>query len=129
MAWHTLKETVKLTGRSRRSLYRDMAKGLVSYGLDVSGSRQFDTAELIRAYGELENVAQGGSPKLTQVGTSIPWELVLTEMVALRSEIETLRAAIHLIEHKPEPKPEKPSASAELRSPATWESIFKTLDD
>ncbi|EBQ9162063.1 entry exclusion protein 1, partial [Salmonella enterica subsp. enterica serovar Stanley] len=31
MAWHTVKDTLKLTGRSRSQLYRDMKKGLVSY--------------------------------------------------------------------------------------------------
>ncbi|HAD5063701.1 TPA_asm: entry exclusion protein 1, partial [Salmonella enterica subsp. enterica serovar Typhimurium] len=31
MAWHTVQETLKLTGKSRSQLYRDMAKGLVSY--------------------------------------------------------------------------------------------------
>ena len=51
MVWHTLNEAVKLTGRSRRSIYRDMARGLVSYGVDASGNRQFETSELMRAYG------------------------------------------------------------------------------
>lgn len=123
MAWHTLKETVKLTGRSRRSIYRDMSKGLVSYGLDVAGNRQFDTAELIRVYGALAPVAQDDSHKVAWVGTTQPWDLVLAELEALRSEIQTLRTTIQLLEHKPEPQPLK------SRSPATWESLFNALDD
>ena len=40
MAWHTVQETLKLTGKSRSQLYRDMAKGLVSYrtGKMIAGS-------------------------------------------------------------------------------------------
>ena len=51
MAWHTVKDTLKLTGRSRSQLYRDMKKGLVSYRTGKDGRREFDTSELIRAYG------------------------------------------------------------------------------
>lgn len=53
MAWHTIQNTLKLTGRSRSQLYRDMAKGLVSYRTGQDGRREFETSELIRAYGEL----------------------------------------------------------------------------
>lgn len=53
MAWHTIQDTLKLTGKSRSQLYRDMAKGLVSYQTGKGGRREFETSELIRAYGEL----------------------------------------------------------------------------
>lgn len=53
MAWHTVKDTLKLTGRSRSQLYRDMAKGLVSYRTGKDDRREFETSELIRVYGEL----------------------------------------------------------------------------
>lgn len=53
MAWHTVQETLKLTGKSRSQLYRDMAKGLVSYRTGKNDRREFETSELIRAYGEL----------------------------------------------------------------------------
>jgi DNA gyrase/topoisomerase IV subunit A len=53
MAWHTVQDTLKLTGRSRSQLYRDMARGLVSYRTGKDGRREFETSELIRAYGEL----------------------------------------------------------------------------
>ncbi|MFX4310922.1 entry exclusion protein 1 [Enterobacter sp. 63] len=53
MAWHTVQDTLKLTGRSRSQLYRDMAKGLVSYRVGKDERREFETSELIRAYGEL----------------------------------------------------------------------------
>lgn len=53
MAWHTIQDTLKLTGKSRSQLYRDMAKGLVSYRTGKDGRREFETSELIRVYGEL----------------------------------------------------------------------------
>lgn len=57
MAWHTVQDTLKLTGRSRSQLYRDMAKGLVSYRKGKDDRRQFETSELIRVYGELNTDA------------------------------------------------------------------------
>lgn len=126
MAWHTLNEAVKLTGRSRRSIYRDMDRGLVSYGLDLAGNRQFETSELMRAYGALTPMAQPGTSDMAQVGTAQPWDQVLSELQALRKEVQELRATILLIEHKPEPSPiapEKPQA------PATWSSLLSTLDE
>jgi hypothetical protein len=129
MAWHTLNEAVKLTGRSRRSIYRDMDRGLVSYGLDPAGNRQFETSELIRAYGALAPVAQPGTPHVARVGTDQPWDQVLAELQALRKEVQELRATV-LIEHKPEHSPiAKPSTPEKPQEPATWASLFSALDE
>ena len=54
MAWHTLQDALKKTGRSRSQIYRDMRAGLVSYRTGRDGRREFETSELIRAYGELK---------------------------------------------------------------------------
>ncbi len=43
-----------MTGRSRSQFYRDMRAGLVSYRTSQDGRREFETSELIRAYGELK---------------------------------------------------------------------------
>ncbi|EBV5496052.1 entry exclusion protein 1 [Salmonella enterica subsp. enterica serovar Newport] len=53
MAWHTLGEALKLTGKSRSQLYRDMRSGRVSYRTGKNDRREFETSELIRSYGEL----------------------------------------------------------------------------
>ena len=130
MAWHTLNEAVKLTGRSRRSIYRDMDRGHVSYGLDPAGNRQFETSELIRAYGALTSVAQPGTADVAQPGTAQPWDQVLAELQALRKEVQELRATVLLIEHKPAPSSEsKPSAPEQHQGLATWASLFSTLDE
>ena len=130
MAWHTLNEAVKLTGRSRRSIYRDMDRGLVSYGLDAFGNRQFETSELMRAYGALASVAQPDTPEMAHLGTNKPWDQVIAELQALRKEIQELRATVLLIEHKPESPPvAKPLAPEKPQEPATWSSLFSALDD
>ena len=107
-----------------------MDKGLVSYGLDASGNRQFETSELMRAYGALTAVAQPGTPELAQPGTHEPWDILLTELQALRIEVQELRTAVLMIEHKPElSQKAKPS---EPRTPAgstTWASLFNALDE
>ena len=54
MAWHTLQDALKMTGKSRSQFYRDMRAGLVSYRTSQDGRREFETSELIRAYGELK---------------------------------------------------------------------------
>ncbi len=49
-----IQEAIRLTGKSRRTLYRDMDAGHLSYQIDARGRRYFDIAELIRVYGELQ---------------------------------------------------------------------------
>ncbi|MGD6647865.1 entry exclusion protein 1, partial [Xanthomonas citri pv. citri] len=51
---HTLRDAMKMTGKSRSQFYRDMRAGLVSYRTGQNGRREFETSELIRAYGELK---------------------------------------------------------------------------
>lgn len=79
MAWHTLQDALKMTGRSRSQFYRDMRSGLVSYRTGKDGRRKFETSELIRAYGELK---QNETPERHSAGQAeaqqterILWEL------------------------------------------------------
>ncbi|HAX6986448.1 TPA: entry exclusion protein 1 [Escherichia coli] len=58
MAWHTLQDALKMTGRSRSQFYRDMRSGLVSYRTSQDGRREFETSELIRAYELKQNETQ-----------------------------------------------------------------------
>ncbi|HHT3482443.1 TPA: hypothetical protein ACTYHK_004617 [Citrobacter koseri] len=43
MAWVTVRQATELTGKARSSLYRDMAKGRVSYRTEADGGRVVDT--------------------------------------------------------------------------------------
>ena len=46
MAWHSVAQAQALTGKSRRTLYRDMAAGRVSWRTNAGGRRELETTEL-----------------------------------------------------------------------------------
>lgn len=108
MAWVTLRQAMKLTGKARSSLYRDMAKGRVSYRSEVDGSRSIDTSELIRVYGELTHDETPSRDTRRQGGETekaVIQELV-SEIKMLRDEVAGLRVEMQemrRIEHKPDP--------------------------
>ncbi|WP_229752463.1 entry exclusion protein 1 [Pseudomonas brenneri] len=105
MAWHTIQETQTLTGKSRRTLYRDMAAGRLSWAPEGNSARRLETSELIRVYGELKSLAQVETEKTAHDGTALGTQdtaLILAELKALREEVAELRQAMRLIEHKPE---------------------------
>lgn len=111
--WHTLQESIQLTGRSRRSLYRDMDAGRVSYRLRHDGRRELETTELMRAYGDLRQPAQPDTPSMAQVGTADVLTPLLEEIRLLRQEVRDLRQSMLLLEHKPaEPTPLRESGTA-----------------
>jgi hypothetical protein len=109
--WHTLAQATKLTGRSRRSLYRDMDAGRVSYRVRDDGRRELETSELIRAYGPLRGLARETVPEVAQADTpdgtpsAEPMAALLEELRLLREEVAGLRAELRLIEHKPDKPP------------------------
>lgn len=107
-----------------------MDRGLISYGLDHSGNRQFETSELMRAYGALAPLAQVDTTILAQVGTDQSLDLVLQELQELRKEIQELRATILLIEHKPKSLSEvKYSEPGTAKKTATWASLFDSFEE
>jgi hypothetical protein len=117
--WHTLAQAIKLTGRSRRSLYRDMDAGRVSYRVRFDGRRELETSELIRAYGHLTGLARETVPEVAQADTpsAEPMAALLEELRLLREEVAGLRAELRLIEHKPETAPKshiRPQSFADL---------------
>lgn len=84
----------------------------------------------MRAYGALAPVAQPDTPDMAQIGTAQPWDQVLTELQALRKEVQELRATVLLIEHKPQHAPiANPSTPEKPQEPATWSSLFSALDE
>jgi hypothetical protein len=105
MAWHTITEAQKLTGKSRRTLYRDMATGRLSWESEGDNARRLETSELIRVYGELKPLAQPKDQKKAHADTAHgtpDTALILAELKALREEMAELRQAMRLIEYKPE---------------------------
>ena len=96
MAWHTIQDTLKLTGKSRSQLYRDMAKGLVSYRTNKDDRREFETSELIRVYGEL-NVSETqprhrkGHSKKGDIPAENP------QLEGIQQKLDTLQQAVTLM--------------------------------
>lgn len=131
MAWHTFKEAVKLTGRSRRSIYRDMAAGRITTELGRDGQRRFETSELIRVYGPLLPLAQPMAPEVAQADTPSDMATVLEELRSLRQEVQELRQTLLRLEHKPDPAPIPAPQRVQpaRREPATWGSLLDALDD
>ena len=133
--WHTLQDAIELTGRSRRSLYRDMDAGRVSYRARPDGRRELETAELIRAYGALKPVAQSTAQPVAQVGTapSVPvpdhLEPLLEELRLLREEVRELRQALMLLEHKPAPADSSPGGNGTVPEPVRNQPPAKTFAD
>ena len=78
--------------------------------------REFDTAELISAYGELHQVAQPG----TAAGTpsAEQFTALIGELQALRLEVSELRGTLLRIEHRPEPTAEPASE---------WDDVVSAL--
>ena len=128
MAWHTIQEAQKLTGKSRRTLYRDMATGRLSWEPEGDKARRLETSELIRAYGALLPVAQSSLEKTAHGDTAIGTDgiaQVLLELKALREEGAELKQTMRLLEHKPE-QPSDTLETVPLLEPLPWwrRSIF-----
>lgn len=133
MVWHTLQEAIKLTGRSRRSLYRDIDSGRVSSELGRNGQRRFETSELMRAYGPLAPVAQPDTQKMAQVGTSLAVPSDMAELVKelreLKEEVRELKQTLRLLEHRPDvPVNPRNLQSAKPREAATWSALLKDFE-
>jgi len=129
MAWHTIQDAQKLTGKSRRTLYRDMSKGRLSWASEGENARRLETSELIRVYGALLPMAQPDPEKTAHEGTAIGTDgisLVLAELKALREEVAELKQTMRLLEHKPDPVPPDTLETVPLTEPLPWwrRSIF-----
>ncbi len=134
--WHTLAQAIELTGRSRRSLYRDMDAGRVSYRIRDDGRRELETSELIRVYGPLRAMARVGTQRMAQVGTPVgtlpiePLAAILEELQGireenrlLREEVRELRTAMLQLEHKPGIPP-----AAEVKKAESFADLLRGLD-
>ena len=83
MARHTVTESARLTGQSRRTIYQHIKRGSLSAQRSPSGTLVIDTAELVRAYGELHN-DQSQSDTATHTSVS-----------QMQSEIDRLNALLN----------------------------------
>ncbi|WP_246859729.1 entry exclusion protein 1 [Dickeya oryzae] len=95
-----------LTGKGRSSLYRDMAKGRLSYRSEADGGRSLETSELIRVYGALrmdETPTWDGERQLSETGLTVMKDLV-AEIKSLREEVAGLKQElqeVRRLEYRP----------------------------
>lgn len=136
---HTIDEAVSLVHRTRRSLYRAMTEGRLTYGLEADGRRYIDTVELLRVYGAFELPSHDVSQTMSH-DVTVPNDLgdIIAKAVAkavadavepLRQEIEKLRtenAEQRLIEYKPQ-KPPQAEAEKNTELPAIPQSFADLL--
>ena len=94
MAYVTIEEAAKLTGKSVQSLYRHVKQGKVSKHHDG-----FDTAELMRVYGALRNTTDT-TVNFEKVSNESGLELSMLkrENELLRGNIEELRTDKHKLQ-------------------------------
>jgi hypothetical protein len=109
MAWHSVSQAQQLTSKSRRTLYRDMASGRVSWRNDGNGHRELETSELIRVYGALVDDCTADRHSVAHYGGTASNNAMLDELRALRIEVADLKSMLLRIEHKEE-KPNPPPA-------------------
>ena len=135
MAKLTIGRMANLYGLHRSTLHEAVAKGRVTAGLDGKGQKVIDLYEMIRVYGEPHGLAlhrptpdPTPSPYTSPTHETDALHPLIEEVRLLREEIRELRESLRLIEHKPEPKPAM-DTSAKPHEPATWSSLFSTLDD
>lgn len=116
----SIAEAARLYGKQRKTLYRHMDAGRLSYQVLGSGRRALDLAELIRVYGEPPGQRHGNDTHpavgVTREGEAQVWRAMLEELQALRREVAELRQQLALpapAEPEPPPRQDRPD---EVRS-------------
>ncbi|WP_024951928.1 helix-turn-helix domain-containing protein [Cobetia crustatorum] len=101
MASITVNEAAELVGRSRRTLYRDMKRGNLSFTTRRDGHRQIDTSELERCYGALKMPEPG---TLSRASSTASDDVLIAEIRALREELVGLREEVAKMRRLPAPE-------------------------
>lgn len=111
----TIKEATRLTGRSRRTLYRDMAAGRLSYHVGDGGRRVVDVSELMRAYGALVGKPDP-APAPEAPGAAAPPAEESRTAALLAELLEVTRQQSHTLEQQREELAALRREVAELRT-------------
>ena|SRR5690554_1713391 len=106
----TITEAAKLYRKQRKTLYRHIDAGRLSCSVRGDGRRVLDLSELIRVYGEPPQAVPAADPPMTRAtpqGDTLT-RAMLEELVALRREVEQLRADLRRL-----PAPDAPARPPE----------------
>lgn len=130
MASITVNEAAGLVGRSRRTLYRDMKRGNLSFTTRRDGHRQIETSELERCYGALKMPEPVTLSRVTETPET---ERLLAELIEITkrqaSEIAKLREEIREVGRLPPPKAEGREHSGDEDDPNGFRALVKALKD
>lgn len=121
MPRHKIPEAAEMVGKDRKTLYRHMSIGKLSYEIDEDGFRYLETSELIRVYGKIKTPETTGSIDLDKIKATSATDQLLRHLVEevrlLREEnlkqgkqLEDIRQQLAdrpLLTHQPEPAKEK----------------------
>jgi len=106
MPCHTITESAKLAGVSRRTIQRYVKAGRLSARNDEQGNPKIDTSELLRIFPNLshpqeETLSQPVAPNVTPSNVEQLLLEMMQEIKLLRGELKELKEA-KLLEYKPE---------------------------
>jgi predicted site-specific integrase-resolvase len=104
MACHTITESAKLAGVSRRTIQRYVKQGKLSAKSNSNGNPEIDTSELLRVFPDLshpqdQNLSQAVAANVTPSNIEQLLADMMQEIKALRAEVSELKR----LEFKPEP--------------------------
>lgn len=122
MACHTLSESAKLTGKSRRTIQRYVKSGKLSAKVGTDGNPKVDTAELIRVFGELSHPVKEELSHPVTVTNNIEQiiakstEMLVDKIESLEAKIKGLTEEIKFLENRLEPPKENLSIEVEEAS-------------
>lgn len=110
MASITVNKAAELVRRSRRTLYRDMKRGNLSFTTRRDGHRQIETSELERCYGPLKMPETDTLLHVTEIPET---ERLLAELVELskRQGEELIKLREEVAQLRRLPAPETPLAT------------------
>ena len=108
MAKLNITQAAKAVGKDRTTLQRNIKKGKVTCEVNSDGNKVIDTAELIRAYGEIRNVAAS-----TAVGNdNVKPQHAADNTALFQQQINLLETQIKVLE---EDREERRDREKELR--------------
>jgi len=110
MAKLNITQAAKAVGKDRTTLQRHIKKGKVSCEIDSNGNKVIDTAELMRAYGEIRNVAASAA-----VGNdNAKPQHAVNNTTLLQQQINLLEKQIKVLEQDQEERRDREKELREL---------------